>query len=153
MIPELAPTSCSRRGESQHSPAPSNGPNGRRASCREAERPASPASPSAPCRAEHVTIPPRGELLTVTAPGSGGESPLAVSKSGSRSPAGPHRRGGTQRLAPTAPPPPRAPAFPAPDRAALRPLQPPPSPRQVREVPTPPPHAGAAGLAAAHWLR
>ncbi|KAG3283512.1 hypothetical protein H1C71_034049, partial [Ictidomys tridecemlineatus] len=64
-----------------------------------------------------------------------------------------HKRGGTQRLAPTAPPPPRAPAFPTPDRAALRPLQPPPGPRQVREVPTPPPHAGAAGLATAHWLR
>lgn len=61
-------------------------------------------------------------------------------------------RGGKQRLAPAAPPQSQAPALPAPGTLRSAPCD-----RlwasAGSEVPTPPPRAGAAGPAAAHWLQ
>ena len=97
----LPPTSSSRHGRGQGSPASSNGPNGRAEPLAE-KRGAEPGAGAhlrtrlpaprrllagsrprprrrpRPSPGGHVTIPVAGGALTVTAPESGGEAPLAV---------------------------------------------------------------------------
>nr|XP_019813788.1 PREDICTED: basic proline-rich protein-like [Bos indicus] len=135
----------------QRSPASSNGPNGRAephaekrgaapgAGAHLRARPPDPGRRPPPARTPapipvgrrrpspggRVTIPAPGEVLTFTAPGCGGETPLGVLDLLAQ-PRGPAQARLHAEPGPTAPPPPPAPAFPAPGRAPPNPSRPPP---------------------------
>lgn len=157
----LPPTSSSRHGRGQGSPASSNGPNGRAEPLAE-KRGAEPGAGAhlrtrlpaprrlpagsrprprrrpRPSPGGHVTIPVAGGALTVTAPESGGEAPLAVPRPARAAPRA--RTGAAARSAPRPRPRLRLGLPPSPPPARLRSApRGHPLPRQVRKVPTPPP--------------
>lgn len=169
----LPPTSSSRHRRGQGSPASSNGPNGRAEPLAEkrgaepgagahlytrppAPRRRPPQAPPAPpplCgRARHN--PRRGGVgaLTVTAPESGGEAPLAVLDRLAQ-PRGPAQA--RRHAAPRARGPPSASGsrLPRPRPGSAPPLAATPCLGRFARFPPRPRAAGAAGPAFSHWLR
>lgn len=164
--------SSSRQGRGQSPPASSNGPNGRTEPPAEEQgaepgagahlrtRPPAPrrrppqaalAPPPSSGRARHNPRGRRGAVLTVTAPESGGEAPLAVLDRLSQ-PRGPAQA--PRHAAPRAGGPASASGsrFPRPRPDSAPPLAATPSLGRFARFPPRPRAAGAAGSAASHWF-